>query len=174
MEKGEISVKDTFLTCKVTFEGRSPWYVAKKIIRKESDSGGKRYSYVYPYSYLNRSIGEAEIINNSGMEAYFKIKIYGPVINPVWRLVQGGHTVADGRLLAEIGKDSCLIINSDPGVIEIAEYDLVGRYLKDRYEDSDFDTERFIYPPPGASVLKVGHAGSSAVKFIAEVMEFAG
>ena len=174
IEKGDISEKDTFLTCKVTFEGTTPWYAEKKAVRKESALDGKKYEYAYPYLYTDYASGEAELVNDSGMEAYCRLKLYGPLDTPYWRLVQNGVTVSEGKVLGKIENGSCLVVDSNPGSLEIAEYDLLERFVKDRYEDSDFDTRRFIYLPPGSSRLKISHAGTANVKFLVEVMEFAG
>lgn len=174
IEKGEISYKDAFLTCKVTFNGISPWYMKAVFKRKESTDGGKIYAYAYPYTYRDNVIGEATLQNNSGMEAYCRIVIYGPVDNPAWKITRGEHTVVEGKILTEIGKDSCLVVDSNPNKLEIAEYDLLGNCVADLYEKSDFDTGRFVYLPIGESKIKVSHAGGTDIRFYVEVREFAG
>ena len=174
IEKGEISYKDTFLTCKVVFNGTSPWYLENVFTRREAAEGGKQYTYKYPYTYVDDAIGEATLQNNSGMEAYCRLVIYGPVKNPSWKVTKGEETIVEGRVLEEIGKDSCLVVNSDPDRLEIAQYDWLGGYEQDLYEKSDFDTERFLYLPPGEARIKVDHAGPAAIKFYTEVREFAG
>ena len=159
---------------KVVFEGMTPWYVSKKILKKEMNAAGKNYHYRYPYIYTDSQIGTAELINNSGIEAYCRLKLYGPLKNPFWKLTKGDVTVTEGKVLAEIGAESCMVINSNPQKIEIAEYDLFEQYVKDIYEQSDFSTGRFIYLPCGTSKLKVAHEGSGKIDFLVEVMEFAG
>lgn len=174
IEKSDISHKDAFLTCKVVFEGTTPWYESKKISKKEMDTVGKKYSYSYPYVYVDSQSGEVELINNSGIEAYCRLKLYGPLKNPSWKLTQGDTTVVEGKVLSEIGAESCMIVNSDPQKLEIAEYDLFERRIKDIYERSDFSTGRFIYLPCGTSKLKVSHEGYGEINFLIEVMVFAG
>lgn len=174
IEKGEISHTDGFLTCKVVFDGITPWYESKTVVKNILGSDGKKYAYTYPYVYTDSQTGEAELTNNSGTEAYCKIKIYGPFENPAWKLTKDGKTIADGKILSTIGSAACVIINSDPTKLEIAEYDLLEQYVKDRYEESDFETDRFIYLPAGTSKLKVSHEGTGEIKFLVEVMEFAG
>lgn len=174
IDKSEISHKDGFLTCKVTFEGITPWYLAKKITRKGSMGQGKKYPYTYPYTYTDYSSGEVKLENNSGIEAYGKLTMHGPLKNPTWRLVSGEKIILDGKILAEIGKGYMLVVNANPEKYEIAEYDSLQQKVRDLYEMSDFNTERFLTIPPGRASLKVNHAGISEIKFYVEVMEFVG
>lgn len=175
IDKGEISYRDTFLTCKVVFNGTSPWYLENVFARRETaEDNGKRYGYTYPYTYAGGAAGETVLQNNSGMDAYCRLVIYGPVLNPAWKVTRSGALVAEGRVLAEIGKDFCLVVDADPKNLEIAKCDLLGEKVADLYEKSDFDTDRFIYLPPGEVKLKVEHAGPDDIKFYAEVREFAG
>ncbi len=174
MEKTEISYKDASLTCKVTFEGKTPWYVEKTSIKQENTAEGKAYSYEYPYQYADYSIGTITIENNSAEDAYCKLTINGAAENPFWTLIQDGETVLSGRMYSSISSGSYLVIDSDPSAYEIYEYDSYGQKVQDRYEESDFDTERFLYIPPGTSTLRVGHGGSTEISFKVEVTEFAG
>lgn len=174
IEKSDINYKDTFLTCKVVFEGTTPWYELKKFKKKESDFAGKNYNYTYPYVYIDSQSGEVELINDSGTEAYCKVRLYGPLINPFWKLTQGDITITEGKVISVIDAKSCMVVNSDPRKLEIAEYDLFEQCIRDLYEWSDFSTGRFIYLPCGTSKLKVGHEGSGKIDFLVEVMEFAG
>ena len=174
LDKSEISYKDTFLTCKVTFEGKTPWYVTRTVNRGENEAEGKVYNYRYPYTYKDSATGEAVLNNGSSLEAYCRLVFYGPIINPAWQLSQAGKQVAAGRMLSELSADTCLVINSDPLSYEIAEYDMLGQKIKDRYEESDFNTQRFIMLPPGNSTLRVSHEGASKIRFYVEVTEFAG
>lgn len=174
LDKTEISYKDTFLTCKVTFEGISPWYTTKTVSRGENESEGKVYSYQYPYNYRDFATGEVVLNNNSGLEAYCRLVFYGPLIKPTWQLSQEGKQIINGRMLSKLDADACLVINSDPLSYEITEYDLFGQKVKDRYGESDFSTKRFINIPPGTSILRVSHEGASKIRFYVEVTEFEG
>lgn len=174
IEKNEISHKDGFLSCKVVFDGITPWYEVKKVEKSVVESTGKKYVYSYPYIYLDSQSGEVELFNGSGINAYCKIKINGPVVNPMWKLVRGEEVLTDGRVFLEIKKDFSLVVNSDPMNLEIAEYDSLNQIVNDRYEDSDFSTNRFILIPPGRSKLKISHEGMGEISFLIEVMEFAG
>ena len=179
IDKGDISHRDCFLTCKVTFDGSSPWYTTKKVMRQETGQSAKIYSYQYPYSYMDYSVGEADLVNESGMDAYCKLVIYGPLKAPFWRLYQDNAVVSDGAMFSEISADSCLVVDANPQKYEIAEYSLAeygiaGEKIRDRYEESDFDTGRFLYLPQGKTKLRISHAGSAKVRFCVEVTEFAG
>ncbi len=173
IEKGEISYKDTFLTCKVTFNGISPWYT-DKIYKRSHESAGKIYPYQYSYTYADAMSGEVNIENESAMDAYTKIVIYGPVKNPTWKATQLDVTIVEGKVLAELGEESCLVIDSNPNHLQIAECDLSGRFIRDLYCQSDFSTGRFLYIPQGNTKFKVSHSGFSYLQFYVEVMEFAG
>lgn len=174
IDKSEISSKDTFLTCKVVFEGVTPWYKVKEVSKKKSDNLGKKYRYEYPYTYVDSQSGEAELFNGSGMEAYCRLKVFGPVKNPFWKVTQNDKTITDGKILAEIDRESCIIVNSDPRKLEISKCDLYENVQEDLYEKSDFSTTRFIYVPCGKSRIKIGHEGSGEIAFWVEVMELVG
>lgn len=174
IDKSEISNEDTFLTCKVTFEGSSPWYKKRTISRNVIDSAGKNYSYAYPYTYSDLQSGKAELKNESGIEAYCRLKLYGPLTNPSWKLSQNNVLISEGKVIATIGSGSCLIVDSDPTKMEISEYDLLETFVSSLYEKSDFSTNRFIYVPVGKSTLKITHEGPGEVRYAAEVIEFVG
>lgn len=174
IDKTEISNKDTFLTCKVVFEGITPWYKVRTMRQRAAESDGKKYSHTYPYTYTDCQNGEVELVNDSGLEAYCKLKLFGPIKNPTWKLTKDEKTITDGKVLVEIDKNACIIVNSNPTKMEISEYNLLEEYIRDLYEKSDFDTARFIYVPCGKSRLKIGHEGTGRIAFLVEVIEFVG
>lgn len=174
LEKGEIDYKDGLLKCKVTFEGVTPWYKSTEISMSKDGDSGKTYSYKYPFTYADSKSGEVNIRNNSNEEAYCSLRIYGPVKNPIWKLTKGEKILLEGRIFAEIKTGNYLVVNSNPKKLEIAEYNNYGLLVKDLYANSDFATSRFIYAPTGLTKLKISHEGVGDIKFLVEVMEFAG
>ena len=101
------------------------------------------------------------IVSNTGIDkAPCKIHIFGPVENPSWALSVGGEVLLDGKVTATVDAGSKIVINSSPKSIEIAEYTNDNVYVQDLYQDSDFDTTRFIHLPVGESLMSFSHEGA--------------
>lgn len=168
---GEIEHKSNRLTCSIKMTATSIWYKSIRILKNEGNQTRKKYPYTYPYQYADFAAGTISINNHSELPAGIKLVILGPVKNPSWRLVQNGLDILHGKVYATLPAEHRLVIDSDPETYEIAEYTHNGEWIQDRYEDSDFATERFVYAPNGESTLTFTHEGEKEIILYAEVKE---
>ena len=118
----------------------------------------KTYPYGYNYRYFDSRLGEIAI-ENGQVDSPIILHVYGPVTNPTWSLAQGGTVVGAGAVTAAISDGNQLVVDARPDRMEIAEYTAAGVYVRDLYASSDFSTARFLYAPPGDSVLSVSGSG---------------
>lgn len=172
--KGE---KDRFyrrLICPINFVAFSTWYdKANTFSAKISSAEGKKYPYTYPYTYVETAAGSTEIVNSSNVESPCRIHIFGEVVNPSWALIQNGQTVADGKVYATIGAGEKLVVDSSPGKPEIAKYTAENVLVQNLYQDSDFDTTRFILVPVGNTLMSFSHEGPGQIRATVEVKQLA-
>lgn len=169
VERGEIEFDTRKLICPVTFTGLSGWYKELRVYHTatEEETGGT-YPYTYPYTYGSGSLGTMDIINGE-MESYCRITIIGPVTNPHWALYQNGVQLAEGGVAASIPSGHRLVIDSNPAKMMIMETDDTGTPYLNRWDASDFETERFLIIPPGASTVLITQSGSGTVEASVEV-----
>lgn len=167
--KSEIDHDNNHLLCPITVHGTSQWYEAVVAFEsQEDDDGGKKYSYKYPYQYAGGVSGAVEI-ENGLLDSYPRITIFGPAANPVYSLYQGTERIAQGRILATIPDGHKLVIDAHPATMEIAEYTDNGVFVADRYQDSDFTTERIFAIPSGDSRMVFAQDGLSIPNAFVEV-----
>lgn len=171
LTKGEIDHNSNYLICGVQFVGVSSWYREKRAIRNIPENTGKRYPYTYDYTYLDNASGVIELTNRSSLDAIVKIIIIGPATNPYWELRHNGDLLLTGRVNIKLEAEHRLVINADPRAYEIGEYDGKDNRIEDRYGDSDFSTERFLYAPPGESRISFTHNDVTPLTIYAEVCE---
>ena len=86
-------------------------------------------------------------------------------------LSQGGEDIYTGDISLELLQGETLVIDSNTPTMEIAKHTAAG--VIDVYQYSDFDTDRFIYFPPGESVLLFTHTGQEALNVTVEVRQLA-
>lgn len=154
IKKTEIS-KVGILECPIDFIGFSQWYetvLAKRLITKLENT--KKYTYGYPYIYNDTRQGKLEISSNSTDLIPAKITILGKAINPVWSLIQNEKVLYNGSLPITIEQENKAVINAKPGELEISEYSKDGEYIRNLYQLADVDTSKFVFIPPGESILK--------------------
>ena len=159
LDKTEINHETNKLECEIEFSGLSHWYAALRSYRAgvSNNYGAKKYDYKYdtdtpdgnPGYIYPSTVGRADISNGS-LTSYCKIIISGPAVNPVWALYDSnGNQLQNGKVSATIPAGDCLVVNSRPREMEIAEYILGGARVGSLYTYSDFSTDRFITIPPG-------------------------
>lgn len=168
VEKGEIDAASRRLICPMSFAGASPWYIRRQEYRTSAAEGGKRYAYGWPYAYRAAQAGSI-LLRNGSLPGSCRIHIFGPVRNPVWTLYTGSGRHSSGRLNGSVLAGRQLIVDGDPLHMELAEYTADGVFAADRYQDSDFSTERFLTLPPGESRLVLSHDGLSVPQGFVEV-----
>ena len=165
----DISKETKRLECEIRFTATSYWY-EKVTARKttENDSDGKKYPYTYPYSYSGERAGIIDIAGGS-LPSSCKIHIFGPCKNPAFVLTKSGQKVADGRVFIDLLAGRKLVIDSDPVNMEIAEYTKNNEYIANRYQNSDFETDRIVQVPAGESRFTFTQEGGGKVVAFVEV-----
>lgn len=162
------------LICPISFLGLSTWYEllnAQQTIPEEG--AGKIFPHTYPYKYADTTVATTEIDNGNHSSPVI-IQIFGPVINPYWTLMQQEKVISSGRVDVTVPGGNKLVINADPANMEIAEYTVADNlFVADHYPQSDFSTERFIYAPPGKSVLTILDESGGDISAYVEVEKLA-
>lgn len=151
------------LICPVQFLCTGMWHESATV---ETDLEGaespKTYPYGYNYTYFDATLG-GMAIQNGNLESPVILSIFGPVQDPSWSLTQGGSVVSTGAVSALITEGNKLVVDSRPDRMEIAEYTQNGEYVRNLYQYSDFSTDRFVYAPPGESLLSVTGTGGVTI-----------
>lgn len=90
VEKEEITPVDEYAETDVDFYRLGPWYSTLRIDPYSDTTAAKRYTYTYPYRYVDSTAPGILLQNPSGQESPCTIEIYGPARNPRWELVKNG------------------------------------------------------------------------------------
>lgn len=160
IDKSEISYENKRLMCPITFHGVSQWYENSVLYKPQQavDDEAKVYAdehneqYAYEYVYEDATAGGI-LLNGGVLSSYWQITFVGPTINPEWRLYVNNELTKSGKINATILSGHRLVINGIPSAYSILEYDSDGELYRDRYGDSDWDTERFFVIPSGESTM---------------------
>lgn len=172
LSKAEFDHTDKRLKCNIDFQGLGKWYVPRQAIRSGVETANsKKYTYSYDYSYADSITGIINIINNSSEDSPTIITIRGQITNPTWTLIVNNQTVQSGSVTATITSGDKLVINSKDNELEIAEYTNSNVYVRNLYQDSDFEKDNFIYVPPGSSTLRVTGSLSDNIDAWIEIEE---
>ena len=155
IEKGEIA-HNSRLLCKAQFTMLGMWYKLVTVTNDGSIGSGKVYDYTYDYTYADELPGVVTIESDTLCESPCIITIYGPAVNPVWRHYLNGQLVEEGAIEATIPQGRRLVIDTTTTPFRIVEIDPAGNVLADRYQNSDFSKERFIYLGAGRNRIVVG------------------
>jgi hypothetical protein len=171
LKKGEIS--NGKLYCDIDFNAYGMWYLPVEAHETQKTSTGKKYSYTYPYTYIDTTRGTIKIANNSDIDAPCKLHIFGPCINPYWRLTKGGVIVSTGKVTVTVDSGQKLVVDANTGTMEITLRGVDNSLISDEYQNGDFSTDRFIYAPSGDSTLSFSHDGTTELTVTAEVTTLA-
>lgn len=172
LSKSEIDYTDRKLKCNIDFTATSKWYIPRRAERTSPEvANGKRYTYTYDYQYAETLNGIIRITNNSSEDSPCIITIFGQIVNPTWSLIVANKVVASGQVSGTIEDGNKLVINSKDNQLEIAEYQADGTFVQNRYQDSDFTRENFIYIPNGQSTLLISSDVATEVNAYIEVEE---
>ena len=173
MEKEEITPVDEYAETDVDFYRLGPWY---STLRAEpygrETQNPKQYNYTYPYCYVDSTAPGILIQNPGRRESPCTIEILGHAVNPKWTLIQKDAEIASGAVTTEIKEGQKLVVRSETDRLEIAIYTMENEWVEDVYQQSDFSTARFIYAPPGESMLKFSHEGSQELNVSVEVRAY--
>lgn len=161
---GKAESNSGVLISDITFTAKSLFY--KKVWEyNEGGAGdGKRYIYQYPYRYAGSAPQSVVIESDSRSDCPTKIEIYGPAEYPTWRHYLNNELVATGGVNAIIEDGRKLIIDTTTIPYRIIQTDLANNLISDLYQQSNFETVRFIRLGHGRNVISVAQQGAGIVK----------
>lgn len=172
LDKAEIDYHDRKLKCNIDFTGTSKWYIPRHVLRTSPVvTNGKVYTYEFDYTYSDSANSTINITNDSTEDSPSILTIFGPITNPTWSLIVNNQTVQSGAIQGSIANGNHLVVNSNDNNLTLAEFDALGNLVANRYPDSDFTRENFIYVPPGKSTLFITGTSSDGVNAWIEVRE---
>ena len=156
LKKSEISSSTGRLHCNVDFICFSQWYesvTAERTIYEVSENSV--FPLTFPFTFVDRNINEVVISNTNSSQAPCRIEILGPCLNPRWVLLQNGSELLNGKVLIALNEGESLIVDSNVETMRIVK--VTDGEESDAYQYSDFSTNRFVYAPPGESLLRFYH-----------------
>jgi hypothetical protein len=168
LSKGELMEGGGGLVCDVTFLATGLFY---KTVSRQSgvlSTGGKIYSYTYPYSYADVAQNTLVIDSDSYEDSPCKITIFGPCTNPVWLHYVNNELYETGRYEGLLMADHKLVIDATQIPYSITERGAADDIVADRYQVCDFTTERFFHLKHGSNRISVSHDGLNTVKMTVE------
>lgn len=165
LEKGEVGEEG--LVCKMELESYGTYYKAVEE-RSANTHEGKVYTYTYPYYYSDFLSGTVTIQSDTENESPAKITILGPCVNPAWTHLVNGSIHSRGKMNLELDADRKLVVDTTEIPWSIREYDLDNNFIADRYEDSDFSTERFVQLKSGKNQLVFSNQGVGEIRIRVE------
>ena len=173
LAKGEIDYRDNRLKCNIDFKATSKWYVPRVAYRTAVEVlDAKQYTYQYSYTYADAINGIIDITNNSTEDSPLIITILGDITDPSWSLIVNNKTVQSGSVSGNIPSGNKLIINAKDNELEIGEYVVsTNAFVANRYQDSDFTKDNFIYAPVGSSTLRISGSVSQTIDAYVEIEE---
>lgn len=172
LDKSEIEKDTNRLICAITFTATTKWYVKRGVMQSSTETEGmKIYPYEYDYKYADTSVAVIEGTNNSSQEAPCILHIIGPVTNPAWNLVVDSQTIQNGSLTGSIPSGDKLVVNSRDDSLEVAEYTTADVYVQNRYKNTNYSSDVFLYIPSGAFKIQISDDGASEITAYLELIE---
>ena len=173
LSKAEIDYRDNKLKCSIDFQGTSKWYIPRQAQQTASEVlNAKKYTYSYDYAYADAITGIINLNNDASEDCPSVITIMGEITNPTWSLIVNNVTIQSGAITGTIAAGNKLIINSKDNSLEIGEYvAATNEFVANRYQDSDFTKQNFIYVPPGQSTLRVAGTVVDSIHALIEIEE---
>jgi hypothetical protein len=163
IDKSEIMVGHVGLSCKVVFAPLEAYYITDYKINDGSYGDGKVYNYTYDYQYTNTVTQTVVFSVDSHIDSPTKITIYGPVENPRWSHYINNQLRASGNVNVTIPEGHKLIVDCTEVPFSIIELDNDGEFVADRYQQSNFSTDRFIFLQFGENRISVAQDGVDTV-----------
>lgn len=157
------------LYCQISFKSLGTFYknVIIENVQDISDSG-KSYPVTYPYTYRDRTNGVIEIESDSILDSPVKINIFGPCTNPSYTQYLNGELIRNGKVNVTIPEGNKLVIDTTQIPYSIKEYTIDNDYVKNLYDKSDFETDRFILLQYGKNKISFVHEASDSLKISVE------
>lgn len=168
IDKTEILTGHVGLACQVVFAPLEPYYVKKYEINDGSIADGKVYNYSYDYTYTNTVAQTVVFDVDSHLDSPTQIIIYGPVENPRWTHYVNNRLTASGQVNVNIPSGHKLIVDCTQVPFSIVEIENDGTFVANRYQQSDFSTDRFIFLQFGQNRISVAQDGVDTVVLAVE------
>lgn len=151
------------LNAAITFKSFTPPYQTffKESLSTDA-SGGKVYSYEYPYTYRSSGANTVTIdMNDTVLESPLRIEFHGPMVNPVWSHYVEDSLIATGHLNYSIASGNYVVVDTQTVPYSIREFNSDNEMIGDLYEYSDFGTERFLLLRHGSNRIVISDDGSN-------------
>ena len=152
----------------IMLQGLTAWY-RQENVENGNTAEGKKFPYAYDYLYTENGMGILEVESDSIEESPIKLIIAGPCVNPSWSLYRNGEVQTTGKVFCTIEKDNRLVIDTTRIPYEIAEYGNDNVMIRDLYQSSDFETERFLFAGYGKTKIVVTQEGNTTQYVAMEV-----
>lgn len=159
----ERSDGDNFKGAYVTFIATTPWYKSVDVFNTGIVDEGKKYTYTYPYKYGKYIANTVTIDSDSYLQSPLKLVIYGPVTDPIWRHYANNKLIETGQITATIPVNHKLVIDTTSIPYTIKEYDLANNFIADKYQASNWNTERFFRLAYGQNTITVSATGANNI-----------
>lgn len=144
------------LTVTIEFTATTPWYKQISQYNLGGDSqGSKKYDYKYPYNYGGGVTNTVTVDSDSRQLSPVKVVIIGKATNPSWSHYVNGVLVSSGKVNGIVLPGHRLVIDTTSIPYSIKEFDMYGNYVADMYQQSDFETERFVRLQYGTNMISV-------------------
>ena len=171
VRKSEKLTESGWLQAEITFEALGQWYKQTSWSSSTEFDNDKTYVYKYPFVYSASNINQFIYNSNSVIDSPCDIVIFGPCENPRWEQKVNGVVTATGKINCEIPEGHKLVISS-VAPFYIWETDNNYNKIQNRYQDSDFDTERFMFIRIGENRITFNNDQPSTLKVFMNVYEY--
>ena len=171
---GKEESTGAMLISDVIFLATTPYYRVVSQYNEGGGTNGKRYIYTYPYRYAMSAAQSVVIESDSREDCPTRIEVFGPATNPSWRHYLNNVLVATGSVNATIESGRKLIIDTTTIPFRIIQVDMAGNFVSDLYQQSNFNTERFIHLGEGQNRISVAQTGVGIIRLLVEArLEYA-
>ena len=168
IEKTE-KMSDKHMQCGIVFTARS-LFRARTVARIKREESAGEYPYTYAFMYGAETPNSVVIESDATQDSPCRIRIFGPVTNPVWRHYVNGAEIETGAYTGTVPEGNVLVIDTTAIPYSIIEYDNMGNVVANRYQQCDFSTARFFMLQYGANRIAVSHDGVNNVEIEVEAV----
>lgn len=166
---GKSDSSEGALKAEIIFSATSLWYKEfSEYNNATTDGEGKEYDYEYDYKYADTGTQTLTIMSDSYEDCPTRFTIYGYAKNPSWRHYVNNILTTTGKVTGEIEAGRKLVVDTIGDQYSIQQLDLADQIVSDLYQNSDFETGRFITLKHGENVISVAHEGAEAVRIAIE------
>lgn len=158
------------LQAAIKFTCTTPFFESVRVVTYPDDGGeyGKIYDYTYPYRYSSATQNNVTINVDSTVESPCRLTLHGPLVNPEWRHYVNNVLVSTGIVNVTVPVNHHLVIDTTGDKLTIEEFDNLNQFVADRYQLSDFGTQRAVYLQFGQNRISVDDDGGNKVTVVAE------